>query len=164
MLRLCQPLCVPIPNNHHKLQTINQRMCHGISFSFVAIWICSSSFFVYDDICYLFLPITLLGNWKQAEPSGCATKCGVAAGKSGTPGAVSCNTTSCDPDTKPAAKQCPKTVDCGTFDTDMPIVLLLLLHHRHILFFIAAVAPLAQRLNANLTNPRTRDPAPLSPY
>ena len=78
----------------------------------------------------------LLGNWKQAEPSGCATKCGVAAGKSGTPGAVTCDTTSCDLSAKPAAKQCPKTVDCGRFDTDMAIVnrhshLLLLLHHYH---------------------------------
>ena len=84
----------------------------------------------------LFNTPTLLGNWKQAEPSGCATKCGVAAGKSGTPGAVSCNTASCNPDTKPAAKKCPKTVDCGTFGTDMPIVnrysqRLLLLHHHH---------------------------------
>ena len=69
---------------------------------------------------YLNTP-TLLGNWKQAEPSGCATKCGVAAGKSGTPGAVSCNTTSCDVSAKPAAKQCPKTVDCGTLNTGMPI-------------------------------------------
>ena len=57
---------------------------------------------------------TLLGNWKQAEPSGCATKCGVAAG-SGTLGAVTCDSSSCDAKTKPKAKQCPKTMDCGTF-------------------------------------------------
>ena len=70
----------------------------------------------------LFNTSTLLGNWIQAEPTKCATKCGVTAGTSGTPGEVSCNTTSCDPDTKPTAKKCPKTVDCGAFDTDMPIV------------------------------------------
>ena len=62
-----------------------------------------------------YLTHPLLGNWKQAEPSGCATKCGVAAGKSGTPGAVTCDSSSCNADTKPAAKQCPKTVDCGTY-------------------------------------------------
>ena len=116
----------------------------------------------------LFNPPTLLGKWEQAEPSGCATKCGVAAGKSGTPGAVTCDSPSCDEEKKPDAKQCPKTDNCGTFDTDMPTVhrdphRLLLLHHRHILFFIAAVAPLAQRLNANLNNTLTRDPEPLSP-
>ena len=79
----------------------------------------------------------LLGNWKQAEPSGCATKCGVAAGKSGTPGAVTCSTSSCNADTKPAAKQCPKTVDCGTFEGGMPTVEThshhhLLPHHEHL--------------------------------
>ena len=82
--------------------------------------------FIYDGICDLNFMINScprLDNWKQAEPSGCATKCGVAAGKSGTPGAVTCSTTSCDPDAKPAAKQCPKTVDCGTFDTDMRIMI-----------------------------------------
>ena len=84
----------------------------------------------------LFNPPTLLGKWEQAEPSGCATKCGVAAGKSGTPGAVTCSTSSCNADTKPAAKQCPKTVDCGTCASSMPIPnrqshRLLLLHHHH---------------------------------
>ena len=71
---------------------------------------------------WLFTTTHSLGKWIQSQPSGCATKCGVAAGKSGTPGAVTCSTTSCDLNTKPAAKQCPKTVDCGTFGTDMPIV------------------------------------------
>ena len=66
-----------------------------------------------------YLTHTVLGKWKQAEPSGCATKCGVAAGKSGTPGAVTCDSLSCDDEEKPDAKQCPKTVDCGAFDTDM---------------------------------------------
>ena len=69
-----------------------------------------------------YLTHPLLGNWKQAEPSGCATKCGVAAGKSGTPGAVTCDSSSCNADDKPAAKQCPKTVDCGTFDSGMPLL------------------------------------------
>ena len=78
----------------------------------------------------------LLGKWIQAEPSGCATKCGVAAGKSGNPGAVTCDSLSCDPDTKPDAKQCPETDKCGTFGTDMSIVHrhsnhLLLLHRHH---------------------------------
>ncbi len=49
----------------------------------------------------------------RGNASGCATKCGVGLGMSGTPGAVNCTTWSCDPDTKPAAKLCPKTVDCG---------------------------------------------------
>ena len=40
-------------------------------------------------------------------------KCGMAEGASGTAGAVTCSTSSCDADAKPAAKQCPKTVDCG---------------------------------------------------
>merc|ERR1719181_2499664 len=52
------------------------------------------------------------GQWMQAEPTGCATKCGVGAGLSGTPGAVICSTSSCDPATKPSPKQCPRTVDC----------------------------------------------------
>ena len=77
---------------------------------------------------------TLSGNWTQAEPSGCAKKCGVGEGKSGTPGAVTCDKSSgCDADTKPDAKQCPKTADCGTFGTAMSIVNrnshLPLLHH-----------------------------------
>ena len=55
----------------------------------------------------------MIGNWEQEEPSGCATKCGVGLGLSGTPGLVKCNTTSCDADAKPAAKLCPKTEDCG---------------------------------------------------
>ena len=54
------------------------------------------------------------GDWVQGEPSGCDSTCGVAAGASGTPGSVTCSTSSCDADTKPAAKQCPKTDDCGT--------------------------------------------------
>ena len=66
--------------------------------------------------------VTCDGNWVQAEPTGCATKCGVAEGASGTPGAVTCSTSSCDADAKPAAKQCPKTVDCGAFDRGMVIV------------------------------------------
>ena len=53
------------------------------------------------------------GKWVQEEPSGCATKCGVGLGMSGTPGTVKCSTSSCDAETKPAAKKCPKTVDCG---------------------------------------------------
>ena len=53
------------------------------------------------------------GNWVQEEPKGCASKCGVGLGSSGTPGLVNCSTPSCDAGTKPAAKQCPKTVDCG---------------------------------------------------
>ena len=32
---------------------------------------------------------------------------------SGTAGAVSCSASNCDPDTKPSAKKCPKTPDCG---------------------------------------------------
>ena len=59
---------------------------------------------------------SLLGTWIQAEPTGCATKCGVATGASGTPGAVTCSTSSCDADAKPAAKQCPETEDCGACD------------------------------------------------
>ena len=55
----------------------------------------------------------LLGDWKRGEADGCATTCGVGAGLSGTPGTVDCTTLSCDPDTKPASKQCPETVDCG---------------------------------------------------
>ena len=50
----------------------------------------------------------------QGEPTGCATRCGVGAGQSGTPGAVTCTTSSCDADTKRDPKQCPKTADCGT--------------------------------------------------
>ena len=60
---------------------------------------------------------TILGKWAQGDPTGCATTCGVGAGRSGTPGAVVCSTDNCDADAKPARKQCPKTVDCGTFDT-----------------------------------------------
>ena len=71
---------------------------------------------------FLIISHPVLGKWKQGEPSRCARKCGVGAGKSGTPGAVTCSTASCDLSAKPAAKQCLKTVDCGAFDTDMPIV------------------------------------------
>ena len=39
--------------------------------------------------------------------------------KSGTPGAVTCDSSSCHADVKPAANQCPKTVDCGTFASCM---------------------------------------------
>ena len=111
--------CTTIARNHHKLLANPPTHAYTI--------VCMRS--NYLDIgclvkvfCWtnLFNTPTLLGIWKQAEPSGCATKCGVAAGKSGTPGAVSCNTTSCDPDTKPAAKQCPKTVDCGACASCMP--------------------------------------------
>ena len=31
---------------------------------------------------------------------------------SGTPGSVTCSSSSCDADTKPGAKECPKTTDC----------------------------------------------------
>ena len=55
----------------------------------------------------------VVGDWVRGEPSGCATKCGVGTGMSGTPGAINCTTSSCDADTKPEAKECPKTVDCG---------------------------------------------------
>ena len=55
----------------------------------------------------------MIGDWVQGEPSGCATKCGVGLGLSGTNGTVTCSTSSCDGDAKPAAKLCPKTVDCG---------------------------------------------------
>ena len=55
----------------------------------------------------------LLGDWVQGEPTGCADRCGVGAGLSGTPGAVNCSTPSCDPDTEPEAKECPQTEDCG---------------------------------------------------
>ena len=76
---------------------------------------------VHPCICDLGCPVihhgrSQSGNWIQAEPTGCATKCGVAAGASGTPGAVTCSTSSCDADAKPAAKQCPKTEDCGACD------------------------------------------------
>merc|ERR1719476_129893 len=54
----------------------------------------------------------VIGKWVQSEPSGCATKCGVGAGQSGTPGLVTCTTVSCDANTKPKPKQCPKTADC----------------------------------------------------
>ena len=54
-----------------------------------------------------------IGNWVQGEPRGCASTCGVGEGKSGTPGTVTCDSSSCDPDTKPAVKQCPQTADCG---------------------------------------------------
>ena len=75
-------------------------------------WIsCFSSIFVIYS--QRLLTPTVIGNWIQAEPTGCATKCGVAAG-SGTPGAVTCDSSSCDAKTKPKAKQCPKTMDCGT--------------------------------------------------
>ena len=60
----------------------------------------------------LFFQIHVSGNWKQDEPRGCATKCGVKAGASGTSGAVTCRTSSCDPNTKPDPKECPKTEDC----------------------------------------------------
>ena len=53
------------------------------------------------------------GKWVQEEPGGCATKCGVGLGLSGTPGLAKCSTSSCDADAKPASKLCPKTVDCG---------------------------------------------------
>ena len=83
---------------------------------------------------FSFVPI-LIGNWLQKEPSECAKRCGVGEGLSGTPGEVTCDSLSCDPDTKPRAKQCPATKACGTFDTDMPIVNRhsnhLLLPHRH---------------------------------
>ena len=54
-----------------------------------------------------------VGNWVQSEPTGCATTCGVGAGLSGTPGAVTCTTSSCDPDAEPELKECPQTEDCG---------------------------------------------------
>ena len=54
----------------------------------------------------------------------------MAAGKSGTPGAVTCDSSSCDDEEKPDAKQCPKTDNCGTFDTDVAIVHSL--HHHHL--------------------------------
>ena len=53
------------------------------------------------------------GEWVRGEPAGCASKCGVGEGESGTPGAVNCTASSCDADTKPAAKACPRTADCG---------------------------------------------------
>ena len=98
-------------------------------------WVSFQYFFVIHF--HRLLTPTVIGNWLKNEPSGCATKCGVAAGESGTPGEVECDTESCNPDTKPEdPEQCPKTVDCGTFDTDIPIVNrhshhLLLLHHHH---------------------------------
>ena len=55
-----------------------------------------------------------IGEWKRGEAKGCATKCGVGLGMSGTPGTVKCSTSSCDADKKPSAKRCPKTVDCGS--------------------------------------------------
>ena len=54
-----------------------------------------------------------IGEWKRGEAKGCATKCGVGLGMSGTPGTVKCSTSSCDAEAKPAAKKCPKTADCG---------------------------------------------------
>ena len=70
------------------------------------------------------------GDWAQEEAHGCARECGVGLGLSGTPGLVKCSTSSCDPETKPSAKQCPKTVDCGTcllcyFDCCIHLLLML---------------------------------------
>ena len=45
------------------------------------------------------------------SPTGCSTKCGTAAG-SGKPGSVVCSTSSCDANTKPDSKKCPKTAEC----------------------------------------------------
>ena len=59
---------------------------------------------------------TALGDWQRGEPTGCASKSGVAAGASDTLGAVTCSKQSCDPATKPQTKQCPATLDCGTFN------------------------------------------------
>merc|ERR1719305_464733 len=61
-----------------------------------------------------------VGDWVQHEPSRCATRCGVAAGQSGTPGAVLCPTSNCDPHPKPDPKQCGKTGDCSTTATTTP--------------------------------------------
>ena len=63
-----------------------------------------------------FVSIRLLriaGTWTAGEPTGCATKCGVAEGASGTAGAVTCSTSSCNESEKPNQKRCPKTADCG---------------------------------------------------
>ena len=56
---------------------------------------------------------TLSGDWVRGEPRGCLTKCGVKTGISGTPGTVTCTTSSCDPHKKPLAKLCPATPLCG---------------------------------------------------
>ena len=53
------------------------------------------------------------GDWVASDPTGCASRCGIGAGMSGTPGTVNCTTSTCDPDAKPDSKECPKTVDCG---------------------------------------------------
>ena len=57
--------------------------------------------------------LNAIGKWKRGKPKGCATKCGVGLGMSGTPGTVKCSMSSCDAEKKPAAKKCAKTVDCG---------------------------------------------------
>ena len=72
---------------------------------------------VYSLLTWLFLIMHIRptpGVWARALATGCATECGVAAGASDTPDTVFCSTSSCDPDTKPQGKQCPKTADCGT--------------------------------------------------
>ena len=75
----------------------------------------------YNRICSLLVTVivipfgkhlTAAGSWTQGEPVGCSSKCGVAEGESGTPGAVTCTTSKCDPEAKPAPKKCPKTADC----------------------------------------------------
>ena len=53
------------------------------------------------------------GVWIQGNPSGCSSKCGDGAGLSGSPGAVYCSASSCDQETKPDPKICPKTTACG---------------------------------------------------
>lgn len=54
------------------------------------------------------------GKWKTTPPTGCATVCGVHAGASGKPGTVTCSAgpQMCDPGTKPAIPQCPRTASC----------------------------------------------------
>ena len=56
------------------------------------------------------------GTWIKGGATGCATKCGVAAGKSGKPGTVTCSKGSDDKCAapKPAGNICAATEACGT--------------------------------------------------
>ena len=91
--------------------------------------------------------ILIPGNWTRGEPQECVRTCGVGEGKSGTPGTVTCDSSSCDPDTKPAAKICPETADCGKAWMPMHRVIT----HRVIIFLLIFL--LASSLTAELSNP-----------
>ena len=174
LLRLLHHHCSqPSCSNHHKLLANPPKYAYTIvpicphHFDTAKTTINAGSLVKRFFVGELFNTPTLLGNWKQAEPSGCATKCGVAAGKSGTPGAVTCDSSSCDAETKPAAKQCPKTDNCGTFGTEMSIL------HRdpHRLLLLPSSSPLLHHSSSMTStstqhqfNTRTRDPEPSSPY